>query len=161
MSQPVIVLGSHLPSGPGTPLAVTEIDCAEKIAAVRLAMQPTEQDQTYPLGSFKGRQQRIKNLHKALHTHAVPEPSLDDLNGEQLDALLIALDGLGLYVTGAAGMSLFTSRDSLTLTLVGTGKTHLFYRIYEALVYQHGYPPAVAMTASTGMAASRVQGNLT
>ena len=36
---------------------------------------------------------------------------------------------------------------------IGTGKSHLLSRIYQALVYKHGYRPRVAITASTGMAA--------
>ena len=35
---------------------------------------------------------------------AIQEPSLDNLNEEQLDMLHLALDGSSLYNTGAVGM---------------------------------------------------------
>lgn len=47
-----------------------------------------------------------------------------------------------------------------SILFVGTGKTHLLAHIYRALVYKHGYRPRVALTASTGMAALVIQGEL-
>lgn len=47
---------------------------------------------------------------------------------------------------------------SHTYCLVGTGKTYLFTLISQALLYKHDYRPAVVVTASTGMAAARVNG---
>ncbi|KAF8549163.1 hypothetical protein OG21DRAFT_627625 [Imleria badia] len=91
---------------------------ANRLESVRAAMQPIPDDSKHALGSLKARQQRIRHIHRALHVGAIPEPSLDDLNDEQLDAMQLALDGYGLYITGAAG----------------TGKTHLFTRICEALI---------------------------
>lgn len=78
---------------------------AETEALVRATMQPIRDDQIHPLGSLKARQKRIRDIHFALNADDIPEPQLQDLNDEQLTALRLALEGHGLYITGAAGMS--------------------------------------------------------
>lgn len=76
----------------------------QKKRAVREAMQPIEAEQTPMLGSLKSRQKRLRHIHQGLLlTEAIQEPSLDNLNEEQLDVLRLALDGYSLYITGAAG----------------------------------------------------------
>ena len=67
-------------------------------------MQPIQDNQTYPLGSLQARQKRIRGIHLALNDDLIPEPPLEGLNDEQLTALQLALEGHGLYITGAAGM---------------------------------------------------------
>ena len=67
-------------------------------------MQPVQDSQTYPLGSLKARQKRIRDIHFALNDAVIPAPTLEELNDEQLAALQLALEGNGLYITGAAGM---------------------------------------------------------
>ena len=78
----------------------------QKKQEIREAMQPIQEEQTYMIGSLKSRQRRLQDINRGLHGATmgeIEEPSLDDLNEEQLDVLRLALDGRSLYITGAAG----------------------------------------------------------
>lgn len=99
-------------------------------------MQPKEHNTKHPFGSHKARQQRIRDITNGLQpdTDVLPQPSLDNLHEEQLEALQLALDGFGMYITGAAGMSRlprsiafsFSSQEQARHTYFGAFTKHLY-----------------------------------
>ena len=86
------------------------------------------------------------------------------LNAEQRKVLRMVVDeGKNVFFTGAAGecISLFCTLHSRTLRLPGTGKSLLLRAIILALRRKHAKKPeVVSVTASTGMAASNIGGEI-
>lgn len=81
--------------------------------------------------------------------------SLDDQQRAVFDK---ALAGKNIFVTGGGGQCHVASAPFGSEVIVGCGKSFLLRAITDALKQKTGYAFMVAVTASTGMASSRIGG---